>query len=335
MSVWMVRAGRNGEYEERALEEGSALVGWRRVPDLCTVATRDALEEVLRRAYPEVRSTRIKSHACQLWTFRERIRRGDLIVLPLTNRSAIAVGEITGSYEFRSDAAEGPRHARSVRWLRRDIPRTAFDRDLLYSLGAMLTVCRIRRDGAEERIRQMLDGNAPAVKSCAPDGSDDSDSLDIERVARDRLLGHIGWTFKGHAMANLVDAVLRAQGYLTRVSPPGPDGGVDILAGTGLMGFDAPRLCVQVKSGASPVGVKVLRELRGTMQHFHADQGLLVSWGGFNANALAEARSSFFSVRLWDSGDLLAAILDHYDKMPDELQAVLPLKCIWVLVEEP
>ncbi len=64
--------------------------------------------------------------------------------------------------------------------------------------------------------------------------------------------------------------------------------------------------CVQVKSGQTPVGVNVFRELRGLVQHFNADQGLLVSWGGFNSKVIAEAASSFFTVRLWDSGDLLS-----------------------------
>ncbi len=97
------------------------------------------------------------------------------------------------------------------------------------------------------------------------------------------------------------------------------------------MGFDPPRLCVQVKSGRSPVGVKLFRELRGVVQQFNADQGLLVSWGGFNATVLREAAPSFFTIRLWDSGDLLNAILENYDKFPDELQAALPLKSFWML----
>ena len=91
---------------------------------------------------------------------------------------------------------------------------------------------------------------------------------------------------------------------------------------------------MQVKATSAPVGVRVYRELRGVVQQFHADQGLLVSWGGFNAKVLAEARSSFFTVRLWDSGDLLAEVLQNYDGFSDELKARLPLKCIWVLVPE-
>ena len=68
---------------------------------------------------------------------------------------------------------------------------------------------------------------------------------DIPQYAEDRIREFIEQKFKGHGLSRLVDAVLKAIGYTTAVSPPGPDGGVDIVAGRGPMGFDPPRLCVQ------------------------------------------------------------------------------------------
>ncbi len=146
--------------------------------------------------------------------------------------------------------------------------------------------------------------------------------------------GLINRKFKGHELARLVEAVLQAEGYVTRRSEPGPDGGVDILAGRGPLGFDSPRICVQVKSSASPLDVTALRGLQGSVQTFGADQGLLVSWEGFKRSVLDEARRSFFSIRLWDSGDLLDALLSNYERFPKDLQAELPLKRIWGLVWE-
>ncbi len=334
MSVWVIRAGKRGELEQAALEGGMAVVGWRKVPDLTRVKNRQALEELFRTIYPKSPPARLRNHAAQLWTFRRRLEIDDLAVLPLTSRSAVAIGRVTGPYTYRTDLGDTIRHTRPVAWLRTDIPRTAFGQDLLYSLGAMLSVYRVQRNDAETRIRAMLEGGTGPQPTPEDNGDQDVQYPDLEQAARDQLLGLIGEHFKGHAMAHLVDAILRAEGYLTRVSPPGPDGGVDILAGSGPMGFDPPRLCVQVKSGQTPVGVKIFRELRGVMQQFNADQGLLVSWGGFNSKVIAEAASSFFTVRLWDSGDLLGELLKNYVAFPDDLQVKLPLKTIWVLVSE-
>ncbi len=125
-----------------------------------------------------------------------------------------------------------------------------------------------------------------------------------------------------------------AQGYKTAVSPPGPDGGVDILAGSGLLGFDRPRLCVQVKSGGGSEGQKTLNELIGVVSKFSSEQGLLVSWGGFTNAVKQDARKAFFTIRLWDQGDVVDAILQNYELLDDEMKAELPLKRIWTVVND-
>jgi restriction system protein len=100
------------------------------------------------------------------------------------------------------------------------------------------------------------------------------------------------------------------------------------------MGFDPPRLCVQVKSSDTPEDVKTLRELQGVMRNFGAEQGLLVAWGGFKSSVHAEARRHFFEIRLWDAGDVVKALLENYERLPEDVQAELPLKRIWSLVLE-
>jgi restriction system protein len=118
------------------------------------------------------------------------------------------------------------------------------------------------------------------------------------------------------------------------VSPPGADGGADIVAGQGSMGFDRPRLCVQVKSGHLPESVNILRELQGVMKNLGAEQGLLVSWGGFKDSVYKEARSLFFEIRLWDADQLLDALSANYERLSKEIQAELPLKRVWTFVPE-
>jgi restriction system protein len=158
--------------------------------------------------------------------------------------------------------------------------------------------------------------------------------IDIDEYTKDQITKYINRKFKGHGLARIVDAILQAQDYTTKISPPGPDGGVDILASGGLLGFDEPKICVQVKSTNSPINVNVLREMRGVMSQVNAKQGLLVSWGGFNNNVFKESKDHFFTIRLWNSKDLLDALFKYYEKFSDELKAELPLKRIWALVLE-
>ncbi len=92
---------------------------------------------------------------------------------------------------------------------------------------------------------------------------------------------------------------------------------------------------MQVKSGDSPVDRPTLDQLIGTMQNMQADQGLLVSWGGFKSSVDKEVPTQFFRVRLWNQDDLVRELLAVYDKLDEDLRAELPLKRIWtVAVQE-
>ena len=166
------------------------------------------------------------------------------------------------------------------------------------------------------------------------DPTDAESALDVEEYALGQVRDYVERNFHGHGLSNLVAAVLEAEGYRVTVSPPGPDGGVDILAGMGPMGFDSPRICVQVKSGRQTSGVSVLRELQGVMQTFQADNGLLVSWGGFARPAEQEAKALHFNVRLWGADQLLEAVLENYERLSADVRSTLPLKRVWALVQE-
>ncbi len=98
--------------------------------------------------------------------------------------------------------------------------------------------------------------------------------------------------------------------------------------------LDTPRIVVQVKSGRTPVGAPVLRELNGVLSTQGADQGLLVAWGGVTRTTRRQQRDQFFRVRVWDAEDLMDAVFRNYDKFDEELQAELRLKRVWTLIED-
>lgn len=129
----------------------------------------------------------------------------------------------------------------------------------------------------------------------------------------------------------IVDAILRAKGFTTYVSPAGPDKGVDILASAGTLGFGSPKICVQVKSTDAPVDRIVLDQLGGVMKNFGAEYGLLVSWSGFKSSVINETAKQFFEIRLWTHKEIIEEFLRYYDQMDDEIKELIPLKKIWVV----
>ena len=340
--LYLTRAGRNGEDEDVALENNLAIIDFRDIPSLDGLQDYDAVAKHVSDAIPDEKPRRRGNFAGQLWAFAVAIQEGDLVVLPRKLTSQIAIGRVTGPYRFTEVNSE-PRHTRPVQWLQTDIPRTTFEQDLLYSFGAFMTVCNVSRNDAARRVVAVLEGKSdpgPAMPvgrkaKESPATDDQAEAVpDLAQMAHDQIVARIQSRFSGHALTRLVDAVLQVEGWVTKVSPPGPDGGVDILGGRGSLGLDSPRLCVQVKSQQNPADVTVYRTLQGTMQTFNAEQGLLVCWGGFNRAVLHESKQGHFTVRLWDSSDLVGAIYRNYDHLPAEIQAELPLKQVWMLVAE-
>lgn len=336
-NLYVVRAGRNGEDENPSIENNLAIIGYREVPSLERAGDLGEVGNLVEEAFPG-RTPAQRGHITgQLWRFSGTMTEGDFVVLPRRLiPTALAIGRVNGPYRYREVNGEH-RHTRPVNWIRTDIPRTEFRQDLINAINAFRTVFQINRNDAAERVQSVLEGRPdPAIgqQAEAIPAAEAEAVPDLVQIAHDQIVARIQSRFSGHALTRLVDAVLRIEGWVTRVSPPGPDGGVDILAGRGTLGLDGPRLCVQVKSQRSPADVTVYRTLQGVMQTFSAEQGLLVCWGGFNRVVQQEARQNHFKVRLWNSSDLVEAIYRNYDELSAEIQAELPLKQVWVIVTE-
>jgi restriction system protein len=274
MTLWVVKGGRSGEREDRFVEHSVVGIGWDEMPDLSDYQTRESLKEKYREVYPGESEVKIGVQTGQLWALSHVMKDSELVVVPLKTRGQIAIGRVAGPYRHTMEFGSDMRHVRPVKWIRTDFPRQDFDKDLLFSFGSFLGVSTVSRNNAESRVETMVSRKPvskaiPGVPELAV--ADAEQEIDLEETGRDQIVDLIQKRFKGHGLGRLVDAVLRAEGFATRVSPPGADGGVDIVAGAGSMGFDGPRLVVQVKSQNSPADVTVLRELKGTMADYRAD----------------------------------------------------------------
>ena len=340
-SAWVVRSGRHGERDSWALQSGCSGGGWEEIPDLTTYSTREDVVQVAAETYKGASDAKIAGKAGQLWALRGRIKAGDLMVMPMKTTQQIALGRVTGPYEYRPDDEDpAKRHVVPVDWQRVDLPKSAVKQDLLFTLGSLLTIFSPSKNGAVARLESLLStgvdpGQAVTLgKPTEPGGGDDGVdepelSPDIQEAARDQITIKIAEEFAGHGLATLVTALLEAEGMHCQQSPPGPDGGIDIVAGRGLLGLDEVVL-VQVKSGGQ-VGSPVVSQLHGVMAERGAKQGLLVAWGGLSKPAQNTHKANQLRVRVWQAADVVEAVLANYEKLGDEIRSRLPLKRVWML----
>jgi restriction system protein len=339
MALWLVRGGRDGDHEARFFADGRIYLTWVGLEDrdLSGAEDYEGIKRIVFETYPAEGKNKLQNHSGQIWAFVVPMKAGDLVAVPRKRKSMIAIGEITTPYAYDLKGEPLYRHYHSVKWLNTDAPRSAFGQDLLYSLGAFMTICQVSKNDAEQRVRAIAQGRsdlAPiraATASVPTDIAEDESIKDLGQLGRDQIAQLISRRFKGHEMTRLVDAILASQGYTTYVSPPGPDRGVDILAAPAPLGFGRPRICVQVKSQDSPVDSSTLHQLVGSMQNVQADQGLLVAWGGWKTSVDRELPNQFFRVRLWDQDDLIDQLLSAYDRLPEGLRAEIPLKRVWTI----
>jgi restriction system protein len=347
--AWLTRSGRYGERDAWALETGVTPGGFGEVPDLSASSALADVRALVDQTYPDMKPQARANYSAQLWTLVGRIQVGDWVVLPLKTTSQIAIGEVSGEYEYRKDSQDKQHHhVRTVKWVRTDIPRLAIQQDLLYSLGAFSTYCEVARNEAALRIAAIASsGKDPGTKIAVtpikspkmPEGDPgvdpvDGGEVDIEQYSRDRITAIVQEKFSGHPMQELVAALLRAQGFTCKTGAVGTDGGVDILAGSGPLGMDGPKLVVQVKSEQSPVSDPVVTQLLGSVSKHGSAQGLLVAWGGVTPQARKALLDNYFRVRMWDASDLVDRVTRYYSQLPEEIRADLPLKQVWIAVEE-
>lgn len=342
MAVWLNRAGSHGEYEAKFLQNSRIYATWSGLDlNVSKLRARSQLVDEMSRRYPDSKPRTILSWARQVWSFAKEMVEGDLVVLPLKRQRTIQIGEITGNYKFDPKGPDPFLHWRAVRWVGESIPRANFGKDLIDSFGAFLTICRVKRNNAETRLSAMR-ANAwkpetiLSITKAAPSSAGDSEGADTDlaELASDQIARLISARFKDHGLTRLVEAILTAQGYTTYRSPEGADGGADILAGAGPLGFGSPRLCVEVKSEDGPIDRPTVDKLLGAVSKFGAQEGLFVSWNGFKPNVQKELAASFFRVRLWAQADLLEQLFAHYDELDAGTRAELPLKRIWMVAAQ-
>jgi restriction system protein len=227
MAIWLIRAGSHGEYEQKFIQENRVYVTWDGLDaNLIKLAERAELVAAMTQRNPDTKPKAILNWVSQVWPFAHGIKKGDLVILPLKSQHAIQIGEVTGDYHFEVGGPDPYFHWRPVKWIGEAVPRANFGRDLLFTFGAFMIICRVQRNNAEQRIAAMrANGWKPetisaATKATAPVTDEAAEDTNLEDLAHDQIAQLISARFKGNGLTRLVEASLKAQG-LHHLPQPG------------------------------------------------------------------------------------------------------------------
>ena len=323
-TLWGIHGGRTGDADSLFLKHNHVALGWARINDLSQITpTREAFKSKLQEVYPNEKLGKYAIDAGQLFRFVHEMKEGDFIVYPSKRDKHVHIGEICGRYQYFEKASDSYPHRRPVKWLK-DFPRMKFTQGALYEIGSAMSFFQVKHYAEEYFAAAMGHSITP------PTPQDETVvyvAEEIEQNTRDFILKTLSQELKGHALSDFVAHLLGTMGYRTRVSPPGPDGGVDIIAHKDELGFVPPIIKVQVKSTDGSIGDPIVSQLIGKLET--GEYGMLVTLGAFTNQALQTARNKS-NLRLIDGDELVSLVLQHYDQFDSKYKGMMPLKQVYV-----
>jgi len=320
---WMIRAGDNNELIPIWKDKGIASIGW---PKLGNPKQYRSKEEMLTKAnavFADSKPNTRKSWINQVWRFSREIKKGDRVITYFKETREYLVGTVKED-PFYDESIGNPAYPNNIRveWEETTVIRDTLSQAAKNSLGSVLTVFRVDEWGSE--IERLLE--YPFVELEETDEAEESEIIEdlVNRalvMVQDKVDKLDPWQ-----MQELVGGLLQAMDYNVRVSPKGPDGGVDVLAYKDAFGFEKPIIKVQVKHRKSSASAPEIQQLLGA-NPIDANS-LFVSTGGFTSQAEAVARRN--SVRLVDLEELVDLAVKWYENMPNDVRTLLPLQKMYV-----
>ena len=322
-TLWGMHAGATGDAHRLFLEQKCVALGWEAFGDLSKLpANREAFKAEYGRVYPDTKPGAIPVNAGQLFRFVHEMRPGDLVLYTSKVEKKIHIGRVDGPYFYDPQGAPGYPHRRAVTWLK-EVPRTRLSQGALYEIGSAMSLFQVK-NYADEWLAVLQGQPLP------PPDEDDTVADVTENIiqsTRDFILKTLSREMKGHPLAEFVAHLLNTMGYYTRISPPGTDRGIDIIATRDELGFEPPIVKVQVKSSDGTTGRPDVQALYGNVEA--NEHGLFVALGGFTAQAADFARNKS-NLRLIDGDALVDLILAHYEAFDSRYKGALPLKRVYV-----
>lgn len=327
----MVRAGERGYLADEFEQRGFISIGWPGVGDLTSAVTVNDIRAAYTKAYPDAKLGRIGNAVAMIHKFRSVLRPGDHVITYNPAQRKYLVGSIVGDYLFESGVIKDQPHLRKVEWLG-PVSRDQLSVPSRNTLGSTLTLFSVPPDvwgDISEALRDDKTSGKPSEEQIEAESEGIEDSReDTEERARELIKDKL-LRLNDSQMERLVAALLRAMGYKTRVTPKGPDRGVDVFASPDGLGLQEPRIKAEVKHRPNTtMGSQDLRSFIGGLRP--GDRGLYVSTGGFTKDAKYEADRSNNPVTLLDLDELADLVVIHYERFDPEGRALISLvKVYW------
>ena len=324
--LWGIHGGRTGDADTLFLKQKYIALGWDKMPDLSRLeANREAFKAILAECYPDKKPGAIPIEAGQLFRFIHEIQVGDIIIYPSQHDKLIHIGEVEGEYQYNPGRDSGYPHQRPVKWLE-TFPRTRFTQGALYETGSAMSLFQVK-NYADEFVAA-LEGKSIETLTEDTDETVGLVAEEIEQTTRDFVLKQLGRELKGHPLSHFVAHLLQQMGFQTRVSPEGPDSGIDIIAHRDELGFEPPIIKVQVKSGSGNIGAPEVQALYGNI-HQSGEYGLFVTLSSFSNQAKNFARGTS-NLRLIDGTELVELVLQYYENFDARYKGLIPLKRVYI-----
>lgn len=320
--MWMVRA--EGGTLFQAFSAGVVAVGWEKVTDLSEARSRDRVREFYEAAYPEDSPGKAANAIGVLHKFRSTLEVGHRVLTYSPDDRQYLVGDITSDYRY-SSAEVGAHwsHVRDVTWLGR-VRRDDLSQSTRNTLGSTLTLFSVNEDASAELLEALAASAKPEEVAAARKKEEQSTFREDESAKSHELVKDAIIALGARETEELVSALLRAMGYRSRVTPIGPDRGVDVLASPDGLGLQEPRIKAEVKHRPNTaIGAPEIRSFLGGLRP--GDRGLYVSIGGFTKEARYEAERSTVPVTLVTLDDLALLVVTHYEEFDVEGRVILPL----------
>lgn len=157
---WVLRAGADGEREERALAENKGIPGMHFGPEAEDAWTVGDLKKAIKGHDPLLTPGKVANFAGQLFRFKNEMQEGDLVLMPSKLQPGkIFVGTVTGrAFVDKEEQDPEARNQIPISWQNEAIERQDFAKDLRHSLASLLTIFQVKRNDALERLQSILDG---------------------------------------------------------------------------------------------------------------------------------------------------------------------------------